>query len=112
MPRTVDEIDDLQEYVTGVMERADHHAGDVGEIALAIAGALIWRKEGEIKVYERQGKMTNALWVTISGKKYALAYNHDAKTIELREGSIQGSVVKSFTNRTPISEVKDFFASL
>ena len=85
MPRTVSNVDVLQEYIAGVMERAAHHAGDVEEIALAVAGALIWRKEGPIKIYEREGKMTNAIWVVIGGKKYALSYNHRAKTIEVRE---------------------------
>jgi hypothetical protein len=112
MPRTVSDIDVLQEYITGVMERAAHHAGAVEEIALAIAGALVWRKDGPIRVYEREGKMTNVLWITIGGKKYALSYNHRAQTIEVREGSIHGEVLKSFTNATPIREVKRFFADL
>lgn len=112
MPRTVSNIDVLQEYISGVMERAEHHAGNVEEIALAIGGALIWRKDGPIKVYEREGKMTNALWVTIGGKKYALSYNHRAERIEVREQSMQGKLLKSFTNVTPISEVKQFFADL
>ncbi|WP_355508252.1 hypothetical protein [Xanthomonas cannabis] len=29
------------------MERADHHAGSIKEIALALTGAIIWRKYQE-----------------------------------------------------------------
>jgi hypothetical protein len=112
MPRIVSDVDVLQEYIAGVMERAAHHAGKVEEIALAVAGAIIWRKDGPIKIYEREGEMTNALWVTISGKKYALSYNHRAETIEFREKSMQGKVLATFTNATPVSKVKEFFCDL
>ena len=112
MPRTVNDIDVLQEYIAGVMERAAHHAGEVEEIALAVAGALVWRKDGPIKIYEREGKMTNAIWVTIGGEKYALSYNHRAETIEVREKSMQGKVLASFDNSTPVHDVKEFFGNL
>ena len=112
MPRTVSDIDVLQEYMAGVMQRAAHHAGAVEEIALAIAGALVWRKEGPIEVYERDGDMKNALWVTIGAKKYAMKYNHDNETIEFREKNLRGKLLKSFTNATSIAEVKQFFADL
>ena len=50
MPRTVTDVDVLQEYISGVMNRADHHAGNVSDVCLAIAGAVIWRKDGDIRV--------------------------------------------------------------
>jgi hypothetical protein len=40
MALTVIEIEELREYINGVMERADHHAGNVKEIALALASAI------------------------------------------------------------------------
>ena len=55
MPKTGTDVDGLQKYIRGVMERAKHHAGNVAEIALAIAGAVIWHKAGDIKVFEREG---------------------------------------------------------
>jgi len=98
MPRTVTDIDVLQEYINGVMERAAHHAGRVEEIALAVAGAIVWRKSGPVRVYEREGKMTNALWVEIGNQQYALSYSHDAEQIEVRFGNMRGEVVASFDN--------------
>jgi hypothetical protein len=50
--------------------------------------------------------------MTINGNRYALAYNHQNETIELRERTIQGQVIASFTNTTPISELKRIFNQL
>ena len=112
MPRTVTDVDVLQEYISGVMERAAHHAGQVEQIALAVAGAIIWRKSGPIRVFEREGRMTNALWVAIGDHRYALSYNHEAETIEVRADNIRGDVLASFSNETPLAEVKRFFERL
>lgn len=54
------------------MARADHHANNVDEVALAIAGAVDWREEGEIEGMTREGDMKNVLWVRINGNLYAL----------------------------------------
>jgi hypothetical protein len=56
--------------------------------------------------------MKNVLWVRISGHRYALSYNHTAGTIEVRDGSTQGTVLASFSNATPLADVKRFFESL
>jgi len=112
MSRTVTDVDVLQEYIAGVMERASHHAGNIEEIALAVAGAIIWRKNGPIRVGEREGHMTNVLWVTIGHRKYALSYNHDKLVIEVRGDSIRGVVLASLSNATPLSDVKECFQSL
>jgi Integron cassette protein VCH_CASS1 chain len=112
MPRTITDVDILQEYISGVMDRADHHAGNVIEVALAIAGAVIWRKDGDIQVYEREGQMANALWVPINGTRYAISYNHLADVIEIREGSMRGVTLASFDNSNTAAEVRGFFESL
>ncbi len=112
MPRAVTDVDVLQEYVRGVMERAEHHASKVNEICLAIAGAVIWRKDGDIQVYERDGQMTNALWIHINGQRYAISYNHNAGTIEVREDSMRGKTLASFNNSDSAADVRHFFASL
>ena len=112
MPRTVTDVDVLQEYICGVMDRADHHAGNINEVSLAIAGAVVWRKDGDIRVYERSGQMTNALWVHIGGNRYALSYNHSTGQIEIREDSMQGDVLASFDNSNTSADVRRFFKSL
>jgi hypothetical protein len=112
MPQTITGVDVLQDYIGGVMARAEHHANNVDEVALAIAGALVWRKQGDIRVMARSGDMKNVLWVRIGGRRYALSYNHAAGTIEVRDGSTQGTVLACFSNATPLADVKRFFESL
>ncbi|MFL5898625.1 MAG: hypothetical protein ACJ76D_09215 [Solirubrobacterales bacterium] len=114
MPQTVASVDVLQQYIRGVMQRAEHHANNVDEIALALAlaGAVVWRKDGEIEVMAREGDMKNVLWVCVNGRRYALSYNHDHGSIEVRERNTQGNVLASFTNANTVHEVKQFFAGL
>jgi hypothetical protein len=45
MPITANDIEVLHQYAEGVMNRADHHAGQVKGIALALLGGIIWRGE-------------------------------------------------------------------
>ena len=113
MPLQVTDIDVLRDYLDGVVGRADHHAQDVNEIALAIAGAIIWRKDDNpLEVMTREGEMKNIIWVRIANQRYALAYNHDSREIELREKSSRGRVVGHFSNATPVSDIRRIFGSL
>jgi len=43
MATTIQNIEILRAYLSGVLDRANHHAQNVNEIALAIAGGIIWR---------------------------------------------------------------------
>jgi len=108
----VTSVDVLQQYIRGVMERAEHHANNVDEVCLVIAGAVVWRKDGELEVMARDGDMKNVLWLRVNGQRYALSYNHDQLCIEVRERNTQGNVLASFTNATPVRDVKLFFAGL
>lgn len=114
MALTVKDVEQLRSYIQGVMARADHHAGKVKEVALALAGAILWRKDDNevIRVMERDGETTNVLWVVIGGTRYAFSYNHSAGQIEMKEGSIQGPVLHVFSNSTPMSTVYSVFQAL
>jgi hypothetical protein len=114
MALTVTEIEELRAYLKGVMDRADHHAGNVNEIALALTGAILWRKNDDepIKVMMREGETTNVLWVRIGQKRYAFSYNHEMRRIELREGGLQGPTLHTFTNTTPLGDVRAIFEEL
>lgn len=114
MALTVTEVEELRSYLQGVMTRADHHAGAVKHIALALAGAILWRKNDDepIRVMVREGQTANVLWVRIGTTRYAFSYNHDLGQIEMRAGSIQGSVVQTFTNATPLAAIYSYFAEL
>lgn len=43
MAISIDSIETLQTYLSGVMGRAGHHAGQVEGVALALLGAVVWR---------------------------------------------------------------------
>ncbi len=113
MPQQVTDVDLLRDYLQGVVGRADHHAPNVNEVALAIAGAVIWRKDDEpIEVMVREGEMKNVLWFKVGGVRYALSYNHESGEIELRQGGVQGNVIGSFSNTTTNNIIMDIFDNL
>jgi len=113
MPLTVSDLDTLVTYFTGVMDRT-HHAPNVDAVALALLGAVLWRKDtdSEIEVRTYGGSTANMLWVQINGQRYALAYNHHDGCIELRQRTSGGEVVHRFTNATPVTEVRRIFEEL
>lgn len=113
MPQQVTDIDVLRDYLRGVVDRADHHAQNVNEIALAIAGGVIWRKDDDpLEVMVREGEMKNVIWFKVNGQRYALSYNHETQEIELRQGTTQGIVLGSFSNSISNDQVRQIFAGL
>ncbi|MGJ7570861.1 hypothetical protein ACSFBX_10025 [Variovorax sp. RB2P76] len=105
MAKTITEVEVLGQFIEGVMQRAEHHANNVDEVVLPLAGAILWRKDmgQEIKV------LTNVLWVHLNKTRYAFSYVHSTGEIEMREGSIQGPVKCAFTNAMTAAKVKAFF---
>ncbi|SNS99094.1 hypothetical protein SAMN05421770_103370 [Granulicella rosea] len=114
MPLPVTDVTLLKAYLAGVMQRADHHANEVEMIALALTGAIIWKKDADrdIEVMQQQGETKNVLWVYIHGSRYAFSYNHAAKAIEMREGTTRGAILHSFSNGTTLSDLHAVFALL
>lgn len=113
MSTPVTDVAVLQKYLEGVLSRATHHAGNISEIALAITGAIVWRKDSNpIRVLERDGEMKNVLWVSITGQRYAFTYDHQTQAILILRGTTQGAVLHSFTNATPLSQLYNIFENL
>ncbi len=113
MPKQITEIESMRLYISGVMERADHHANGVSDVILTLAGALIWKKDTDpISVFEINGQLKNVLWISINGKKYAFSYNHDVGSIEMRENTTQGQVLRSFMNDDTPHTIREYFNSL
>jgi hypothetical protein len=112
MATTIHNIDILREYLSGVLDRANHHAQNVNEIALAIAGGIIWRTTNNIRVLSREGEMKNVLWLQVDNRTLCFTYNHSNGSIEVKEGSTQGAIIATFNNTTPIADVKLFFENL
>lgn len=112
MAKTVSNIQDLQNYFNGVMQRADHHAGSVNQIVLALVGGVVWKSNGNFEVKEYAGRTANILWMYVGDKRYCFKFNHMEDCIEVCEGSHNGTVIKSFDNDTPLAELKAFFEGL
>lgn len=112
MPLEVASVDGMQEYLCGVLGRADHHAEAVQDIALALVGAVVWRKVGTLEVRTYAGEPANIIWFHTEKARYALAFNHKTQQIELRERTQTGNVLHTFNNQTPLSEVRTVFANL
>ena len=109
---TIANIDLLRDYLIGVLDRANHHAHNVNEIAIAIVGGIIWRTTDNIRVLSRKGDMKNVLWLQVDERRLCLVYNHDTLQIDVRESTIQGTTIISFDNSSPIANVKNFFESI
>ena len=113
MTITATDVNVLHQYAEGVMNRADHHAGQVKGIALALLGGIIWRGEpGSIEIKQYAGDLANVLWVNINGKRYALAYNHKTNKIEIRDRTQSGGMLHSFDNQTSVANVEAVFRQL
>lgn len=108
-----DDVKVLHAYAEGVMNRADHHAGQVKGIALALLGGIIWRGDpGTIEIKQYDGDLANVLWVEIGGKRYAFVYNHKTEEIEIRDKTQSGRALHSFTNETRVADVEAVFRAL
>lgn len=113
MPLAVGDLETLETYLNGVLNRSEHHAQTVGAIALALIGAVLWRKDDEpIQVRTYAGGTANILWFYVSGVRYALAYNHRNGRIELRQRTQNGRTLARFNNRTPVTRVQRVFREL
>jgi hypothetical protein len=115
MPVEVNEVEKLREYLRGVLGAAQHHANNVDQIILALAGAVIARKD-DSPLQVRPGRtkeMGNALSFTSArGNSYALSYNHSSRQVDLKDGNSRGAVLHSFDNATPIADIATTFARL
>jgi hypothetical protein len=103
----------LQFYLKNVMDASANHGETVGGVALAVIGAVLWRKDPlPIKVRSYQGNPAKTFWVQMGGDKYAVTYNHRKRCIELRQRTQTGRVLANFNNRTTMTEVYRFFKKL
>lgn len=112
MAVTIATISLLQEYLAGVIARAEHHAPNVAQIALALIGGVIWKATGDIEVREYKGRPANILWMPVNDKRYCFMFNHNTWIIEVRESSSQGKTLATFDNNTPLVDVMDFFKKM
>jgi hypothetical protein len=112
MAISINSIESLQNYLIGVLSRANHHAGNVEGVSLALLGAIIWRTNGEIAVREYNGNPANMIWFHIDEKKYAMTYNHSNEEIDLKERTHTGNIIATFDNNSTYEEIIQVFRTL
>lgn len=112
MALTITTLTLLNEYINGVMNRADHHAQNVNEIVLTLAGAVIWRATQDVEVRTYNDETANILWLTVNDHRYVLAYNHQTGNIEVRDRNQNGIVLATFNNTSTAADVKRVFSTL
>lgn len=112
MALTINTLNLLNQYINGVMARADHHGKNVNEVVLVLAGAVIWKATQDVEVRTYNDQTANILWVTVGANRYALAFNHETGLIELRERNQNGDVKATFDNSATAAFIKRVFADL
>ncbi len=110
--RTITEVDELQVFLERVISRAEARDLDVNRVILVLSGAVIWAKNGLIRVADREGNLGNHLWFRVQGQTYCLKYSHKVKVIEVRLGSRDGPVLHEFTNSSTAAEIFEVFSDL
>lgn len=110
----IDSVDDLQAYLVAVRERATHHAPNVDEVLLALAGAVVLFKDPgtALQVRSHRGTMANVLWATIGGTRYTFTYNHTHQAVEVRERTLRGQPVAQFNDSTTADRTLATFSRL
>lgn len=113
MAITAKDVQQLNEYATGVMDRAGHHAGNVKGAALTVLGGIIWRADaGSIKIRQYAGTPANMLWIKVTGKDYAFRYDHASQKIEIRDGSQNGSILHSIDDTMSVTAIEAILRAL
>ena len=109
MARNLTNKDEIDNFVSVVIDEAIHHASGVARAVPRLAEIVLSRfdfSKDKFSVYERKGNLARTCWVTLSGKRYAFSYNYSTKMIELKEHSIQGDLIASFNNNSSDEFIK------
>ena len=99
---------DVDRYIKIVKVMAAHHAqhvlGMIDHLQIAVRARLQLGID-DISVYSRKENISRTCWVTMNGNRKVFVWNRKTKTIDLRDGSLQGGILYSFDHTTPRSEI-------
>ena len=101
MARNLKSINEINSFISTVVEEAEHHASGVARVVPRLAEKVLNRFDCEtdtFSVYERNGNLARTCWVTLTGKRYAFSYNYSSKMIELKKKTLQGDLIERFNN--------------
>lgn len=113
MAITAKDVQQLNEYAKGVMDRAEHHAGNGKGAALTVLGGIIWRAGADsIRIRQYAGAPANMLWIKVAGKDYAFRYDHASQQIEIRDGSQSGNILHAIDDAVPAIAIEAIMRGL
>lgn len=109
------DIDILKEYIAKIMGTTDY-AASVNEAALALVGAIVWKKDDDPIEISREGPNKTSLTVKINGSKYTFSPDIKNNRIEMRgltnNPSTNDILIYAFSNDTPIAKMQKIFETL
>lgn len=110
----LDSINELKKYFLGVVKRSEHHAPNVSDIVYSLLGAIILLKDEDtsLEVRGSEDVMANIIWVQINNNRFALRYEHDDDTIEIRQNTFKGEILLKVDNSTTITEMLNTFKNV
>lgn len=114
MRENLNSVDELQTYLTGIIQRARHHAPEIAQVILALAGAVILEKDRGLPLQAGtyRGRIANVLRATIRNENYVFGYNHDNGQIVIKRGNNRGPTVGEFNNQTHTRDIIRIFRNL
>jgi hypothetical protein len=111
MSRQLLQPQEIEQYLQGVEERAEHHANNVLGVIRTLAAAVFTKYPKDVIAFTRNGNLCNVVW--IQGKEtkqwYKFTYNHANESIDLMQGK---NVIESFTNQTPFTSITQRIAMI
>jgi hypothetical protein len=114
MAFSLNSVEELQKYIGGVIERAEHHAQNVDKVIYPMLCLIVARfdPQYDIKVRQYNNNSANMLWVHINNTDYAFCYNHTVPAIEIRKDTMNGIVLYSIDNNKSIADLINIFDKL
>lgn len=106
MARQVTTVRELKDYLRSLHANAGHHAKAMLEVFPKVLSAVIERMDDDsLRVYERDGRVTNAAWASFGGREYFFSYDHENTAVSVKTGSMQGRVVDRFYSSDSFDEI-------
>ncbi|MBX3027052.1 hypothetical protein KF840_19280 [bacterium] len=109
-----DSIAVLRQYVTGVMDRVNHHALPMAAVAThVLSGVVLRADQGSLECREYAGRPANVLRFSVTGQPYALRFRHGPDRVELLKGrETSKHVVATFVATDSVDRVLGTFEQL
>jgi hypothetical protein len=103
---------DVAAWARLLRRNVNHHGKGIRATAAKIVGyVLLYHDEGTLHV-SAGAKYSSFGTAQFGGRPLAFSYSHDTGSIEVREGSVRGTTIVGFNDRTPDMDILRFFTNL